>query len=67
MTTFPGVGMLEVAATVACRFTVDARLKVLRAGEVIPYVESILRVHSLARFPLLCRRPELRDRRGGDG
>ncbi len=58
--------MLDVGATVAYKFTVEARLKVLRAGEVFPDVEPILRVHSLAKFPLLCRKAGLGNLRGGD-
>jgi hypothetical protein len=40
---------------------------VLRAGEVFPEAVPFLRVQSLGGFPLLCRRPGLGDRRGGEG
>ena len=58
--------VFDVPLAVASRFTVEAKLKVLRAGEVFPDVDPFLRAQSWAITPLLWRRPGLGDRRGGE-
>lgn len=57
---------MEAGAAVARRFTVDTRLKVLRAGEVFPESGAGLRAQSPSWFSKLCRGFGLGERRGGD-
>lgn len=52
---------------VAYRLTVDARLRVLRAGDVFPDVVTFLRCQSFAETPFGRGTRGLDDRLGGEG
>src|SRR5690242_4450018 len=48
-------------------FTVEDKLKVLRAGDVLTDAGPFRRGQSWPMFPLLCGTSGLEERRGGDG
>lgn len=63
---FPGVVVFDGGRFPGTLFTVDVKLRVLRAGDVFTDAGPFLRGQSPPGFPLLCCTSGLEERRVGD-